>query len=107
MNGSTISRTAALLSSEGPGELIQRAALLDYVAVNEVDVLGQLQVAKVTQTNADSSARAARDERLDQGNDLRHVFRRERLGVRSVPEVAHDRGPAGARGVERAADGAQ
>lgn len=62
MNGSTISRTAALLSSEGPGELIQRAALLDYVAVNEVDVLGQLQVAKVTQANADSSARAARDE---------------------------------------------
>lgn len=62
MNGSTIFRTAALLSSEGPGELIQRAALLDYVAVNEVDVLGQLQFAKVTQTNADSSARAARDE---------------------------------------------
>ena len=61
INGSTISRTAALLSSEGPGELIQRAALLDYVAVNEVDVLGQLQVAKVTQANADSSARAALD----------------------------------------------
>lgn len=62
MNGSANSTTAALLDAEGPGELIQRAALLDYVAVNEVDVLGQLQVAKVAQINADSSARAARDE---------------------------------------------
>lgn len=62
MNGSTLSTTAALLDSEGPGELIQRAALLDYVAANEVDVLGQLQVARVAQANADSAARAARDE---------------------------------------------
>lgn len=62
INGSTLSTTAALLDSEGPGELIQRAALLDYVAANEVDVLGQLQVAKVAQANADSAARAARDE---------------------------------------------
>ena len=62
MNGSMLSTTAALMDSDGPGELIQRAALLDYVAANEVDVLGQLQVAKVAQANADSAARAARDE---------------------------------------------
>ncbi|WP_236832888.1 M23 family metallopeptidase [Blastococcus sp. KM273128] len=62
MSGSAASTTAALLDAEGPAELIQRAALLDYVAANEVDVLGQLQVAKVAQANADSSARAARDE---------------------------------------------
>ncbi|WP_116453445.1 peptidoglycan DD-metalloendopeptidase family protein [Blastococcus litoris] len=62
MNGSMLSTTAALLDADGPGELIQRAALLDYVAANEVDVLGQLQVAKVAQANADSAARAARDE---------------------------------------------
>jgi murein DD-endopeptidase MepM/ murein hydrolase activator NlpD len=61
MNGSTMSTTAALLDSEGPGELIQRAALLDYVATNQVDVLGALEVAKVAQANADSAARAARD----------------------------------------------
>ena len=61
MNGSNMSTTAALLDSEGPGELIQRAALLDYVATNQVDVLGALEVAKVTQANADSAARAARD----------------------------------------------
>jgi murein DD-endopeptidase MepM/ murein hydrolase activator NlpD len=62
MNGSNLSTTAALLDSSGPGELIQRAALLDYVASNQVDVLGALEVAKVAQANADSSARAARDQ---------------------------------------------
>jgi len=61
MNGSNLSTTAALLDSAGPGELIQRAALLDYVASNQVDVLGALEVAKVAQANADSTARAARD----------------------------------------------
>jgi murein DD-endopeptidase MepM/ murein hydrolase activator NlpD len=62
MKGSQLSTTAALLDSEGPGELIQRAAMLDYVADNQVDVLGELEVAKVAQANADSAARAARDE---------------------------------------------
>src|SRR4051812_30914547 len=61
MNGSNLSTTAALLDSAGPGELIQRAALLDYVASNQVDVLGALELAKVAQANADSTARAARD----------------------------------------------
>jgi murein DD-endopeptidase MepM/ murein hydrolase activator NlpD len=62
MSGSNLSASAALLDAEGPGELIQRAALLDYVADNQLDVLGQLEVARVHQANADSSARKARDE---------------------------------------------
>src|SRR5688500_4575493 len=62
INGASLTSSAALLDSEGPGELIQRAALPDYVAANEVDVLDQLEVAKVSQANADSSARAARDQ---------------------------------------------
>jgi murein DD-endopeptidase MepM/ murein hydrolase activator NlpD len=62
MNGGSMSREAALLDSDGPAELLQRAATLDYVAGNKVDVLGQLEVAKVAQANADSAARAARDE---------------------------------------------
>ncbi|HEX2073023.1 MAG TPA: peptidoglycan DD-metalloendopeptidase family protein [Geodermatophilus sp.] len=62
MNGGSLDSAAALLDSEGPGELVQRAALLDYVAENELDVLGQLEVARVEQANADSAARAARDE---------------------------------------------
>ncbi len=62
MDGSNLSSSAALLDAEGPGELIQRAALLDYVADNQVDVLGQLEVARIHQANADSAARQARDE---------------------------------------------
>jgi murein DD-endopeptidase MepM/ murein hydrolase activator NlpD len=63
MNGSSMSASAALLDADGPGELIQRAALLEYVADNQVDVLAQLEVARIRQANADSAARAARDER--------------------------------------------
>ena len=62
IKGPQLSTTAALLDSRGPGELIQRAAILDYVADNQVDVLSELEVAKVAQANADSAARAARDE---------------------------------------------
>ena len=61
MNGSRLASSAALLDSAGPGELIQRAATLDYVASNQLDVLGQLQVARIRQANADSAARQARD----------------------------------------------
>ncbi|WP_241037359.1 M23 family metallopeptidase [Blastococcus litoris] len=62
MKGSQLSTTAALLDSAGPGELIQRAAILSYVADNQLDVLGELEVAKVSQANAESAARAARDD---------------------------------------------
>jgi murein DD-endopeptidase MepM/ murein hydrolase activator NlpD len=62
MQGSALSTTAALLDSAGPGELVQRAAMLDYVADTQLDVLGELEVAKVAQANADSSARSARDQ---------------------------------------------
>jgi murein DD-endopeptidase MepM/ murein hydrolase activator NlpD len=62
INGGSLTSSAALLDAEGPGELIQRAAMLDYVADNQLDVLGALEVAKVAQANADSAARAARDE---------------------------------------------
>jgi murein DD-endopeptidase MepM/ murein hydrolase activator NlpD len=62
MKGSPLSTTAALLDSAGPGELIRRAAMLDYVADTQVDVLQELEVAKVAQANADSAARSARDE---------------------------------------------
>ncbi|SEK87695.1 Murein DD-endopeptidase MepM and murein hydrolase activator NlpD, contain LysM domain [Blastococcus sp. DSM 46786] len=63
MNGGSLTSSAALLDSEGPGELIQRAAMLDYVAANQLDVLGQFEIARVRQANAESSARATRDER--------------------------------------------
>src|SRR3712207_4788026 len=37
--------------------------MLDWVAENQVDVLGTLEIAKVQQANADSAAREARDDR--------------------------------------------
>ncbi|MGY1680687.1 M23 family metallopeptidase [Geodermatophilus sp. SYSU D01176] len=61
MNGTTLSTAAVLLDAEGPAELVQRAAMLDYVSANQLDVLGELEVAQVKQANADSAARAARD----------------------------------------------
>ncbi|MGR6966311.1 M23 family metallopeptidase [Geodermatophilus sp. URMC 61] len=61
MSGNTLSSAAALLDAEGPADLIERAAMLDYVSANHLDVLGQLEVARVQQANADSAARAARD----------------------------------------------
>jgi murein DD-endopeptidase MepM/ murein hydrolase activator NlpD len=61
MKGSNFSTAAALLESEGPAQLLQNAAMFDYVSANQIDVLSALEVAKVAQANADSSARAARD----------------------------------------------
>jgi murein DD-endopeptidase MepM/ murein hydrolase activator NlpD len=63
MNGSTLTSEMALLDVDGPSELVQKAAMLKYVADHQVDVLGQLQVARVRQANADSAARAARDQK--------------------------------------------
>src|SRR5437764_1403911 len=59
MNGHTLTSSAALLDSSGPGDLIQRAAMLEFVADNQLDVLGQLEVAQVQRANADSAARKA------------------------------------------------
>src|SRR3954449_1065596 len=62
IDGHTLTSAAVLLDSGGPGELVQRAALLDWVADNQLDVLGELEVARVQQANADSAARAARNQ---------------------------------------------
>ncbi|MFC4693535.1 M23 family metallopeptidase [Geodermatophilus arenarius] len=61
VNDPTLATAAALLDSAGPGELVQRAALLDYVADTQVDVLEEFEVARVRQANAESAARATRD----------------------------------------------
>jgi murein DD-endopeptidase MepM/ murein hydrolase activator NlpD len=62
IDGHTLSSASALLDSKGPGELVQRAAMLDWVASNQTDVLAELDDARVQQANADSVARAARDQ---------------------------------------------
>jgi murein DD-endopeptidase MepM/ murein hydrolase activator NlpD len=49
----------------GPGELVQRAAMLEYVGDLQVDVLAELEVARVRQANAESAARVTRDQMAD------------------------------------------
>jgi murein DD-endopeptidase MepM/ murein hydrolase activator NlpD len=62
IDGHTLSSASALLDANGPGELVQRAAMIDWVANNQVDVLGQFEDARIQQANADAAARAARDQ---------------------------------------------
>ena len=62
MNGGELTSEMALLDAEGPGELVQNAALLDYVGDHQVDVLGVMEQAQVQQAAADAAARTARDE---------------------------------------------
>jgi murein DD-endopeptidase MepM/ murein hydrolase activator NlpD len=62
VNGTTLTTATALLDSAGPGELIQRAALLEYVGDIQVDALEELEIARVRQANAESSARVTRDQ---------------------------------------------
>jgi murein DD-endopeptidase MepM/ murein hydrolase activator NlpD len=62
MSGSTLSGAAALLDAQGPSQLIERAAMLEYVAADKVDVLAEMETARIAQAAAESAARAARDE---------------------------------------------
>ncbi len=62
MSGGAMTASAVLLSAEGPGDLLQRVAMLDYVAIDKVDVLSGMEIARIAQANAESVARAARDE---------------------------------------------
>jgi murein DD-endopeptidase MepM/ murein hydrolase activator NlpD len=63
MNSSALSSEMALLNADGPADLVRKAAMLDYVADHQIDVLGTLEAAKLQQANADAAARAARDEK--------------------------------------------
>jgi murein DD-endopeptidase MepM/ murein hydrolase activator NlpD len=63
MDKGRLARELALLDVDGPAELVRTAAMLDYVADHQVDVLAVLQDAQVQQAAADAAARAARDEK--------------------------------------------
>jgi murein DD-endopeptidase MepM/ murein hydrolase activator NlpD len=63
MNGSSTPGEMALLDADGPSELVRKAAMLDYVADHQIDVLGALEAARRRQADADAAARAARDEK--------------------------------------------
>jgi murein DD-endopeptidase MepM/ murein hydrolase activator NlpD len=62
-NGGELTSELALLDVDGPAELVQKAAMLQYVADHQLDVLGQLEGAQARQAEAEAGARAARDEK--------------------------------------------
>jgi cell wall-associated NlpC family hydrolase len=59
MQGSTSSGALALMTSGGPAELLERAALLDAVGEHRVDVVAQLTVLEEQATAADQAAQQA------------------------------------------------
>jgi murein DD-endopeptidase MepM/ murein hydrolase activator NlpD len=64
MNGTTLTSEMALLDVDGPGELVRKAAMLDYVADHQTDVLAVLVGAQAQQADADAAARAAADDKV-------------------------------------------
>jgi peptidoglycan DL-endopeptidase RipA len=62
MRGTTAPGMAALLTSGGPAELIQRAALLESAGVHRADVVVELAVLEDQATAADRSAQQAVEE---------------------------------------------
>ncbi|MCW2582252.1 MAG: putative Cell wall-associated peptidase, partial [Klenkia sp.] len=59
MEGSTFSGAASLLDASSPGELIERAALLEAAGANRSDVLDEVTVLQQQATAADAAARTA------------------------------------------------
>jgi peptidoglycan DL-endopeptidase RipA len=59
MRGTTAPGPAALLSAEGPADLVQRAALLDAAGVHKTDVLAELTVLEVEAGAAGQAAEEA------------------------------------------------
>ncbi len=57
--GSTLGSVSAYFDAKSPKDLLLRQELLDDIGGSELDVLNQMQQARVQQANADSSARAA------------------------------------------------
>lgn len=59
MRGGSISGVAALLSAEGPSELMEQAATLGLLGDQRAAVLDQLEIAQTRQAEADAEAQAA------------------------------------------------
>lgn len=62
MSGSLLTNDMVLLTAADPSELIEKAAFLDYISSGRMDVLNNLEVARVTVANSDSTNRAAEIE---------------------------------------------
>lgn len=87
MQGSTVgSATAALLDSNSPSDLLQRADLLTYASRRKLDAIGTLDRATVRRANSESTAR------LLLAAQQAATVRAETLKVEAAREVAAARG---------------
>ncbi|MDQ3457673.1 MAG: M23 family peptidase, partial [Actinomycetota bacterium] len=59
IQGSTLDNSFILLDSNGPAELVERAGLLDSLSSSHLDVVSQMELARVGKANADSAQRQA------------------------------------------------
>ena len=59
IQGSTLDNSFILLDSNGPAELIERAGLLESLSANHLDVVSEVEIARVRKANADSAERQA------------------------------------------------
>ena len=65
MRGQTLTHVAALVNAEGPTEMLERAATLEFLGEQRTETLRALKISQVRRANADSSARATLD-RVDE-----------------------------------------
>ncbi|MGI8692582.1 MAG: M23 family metallopeptidase [Geodermatophilaceae bacterium] len=63
IQGSTLDNSFVLLDSNGPAELIERAGLLEALSHSHLDVISEVEIARVQKANADSAERSAVLER--------------------------------------------
>ncbi len=63
IQGSTLDNSFVLLDSDGPAELVERAGLLDALSRNHLNVISEVEIARVHKANADSAERQAVLER--------------------------------------------
>lgn len=102
MQGSTVgSATAALLDSESPSDLLQRADLLTYAGRRKLDAIGTLDRATVRRANSESTAR-----QLLAAQQAATV-KAETLKVEAAREVAAARGALAALQTQKTALNAQ
>ena len=85
MQGSTYSGAAALITAADPGELIQRAALLEAAGGHRSDVVDRVTVLQQQATAAEAAARTTLTEADDAQGAGDSGARRSRRTPRSPP----------------------
>jgi cell wall-associated NlpC family hydrolase len=90
MEGSTYTGAAALLTSGDPGELIERAALLEAAGSHRSDVLEKVTVLQVQAQRADTVARVT----LTEADDLRQQAAAELASAQAAEATARSEAAA-------------